>query len=473
MLDKMDENVAGLHPNFRQAVHDVLKQWHLEGGDSSPLQGTFLFRQLYSQGADSGHQVGNRLLLQALQLLEEQFPQEALLLRRSYVNNELDRTLVQDLNIGESTLYRRKDAAVARLTQIVVEMEQAAVEAYRSTMLDRIESASYTHLVGIETHLARLSPVFTSQDSPWLVAFSGMGGIGKTTLAHALVRTLIEEGTVEELGWVTARTQAFHYGVGIAPVEKPTLTTEALFGALAAQLLGDANLTPEQAEPVLRRRLKERPHLIVIDNLETLEDTQELLQMLQQLMNPTRFLLTSRASLYAEPNVFAYPVPELSMEHVLAFIRQEARLRNLTPVVDADDQALQPIYETVGGNPLAIRLVVGQLHVHALDTVLDNLQQARGQKSEALYTYIYRHAWEQLDELSRRALLAMQLVTSFGATAAQLGEISRIEPDDLVDALERLAQLSLIDSSRSLNERRYTIHGLTRTFLREQVLHWQ
>lgn len=49
---------------------------------------------------------------------------------------------------------------------------------------------------------------------------------------------------------------------------------------------------------------------------------------------------------------------------------------------------LRPIYERVGGNPLAIRLVVGQLHVHALDTVLADLLEVRADEASALYSYL-------------------------------------------------------------------------------------
>ena len=66
-------------------------------------------------------------------------------------------------------------------------------------------------------------------------------------------------------------------------------------------------------------------------------------------------------------------------------------------LVAASDETLHPIFETVGGNPLALRLVVGQTTVHALPDVLDALRLARGRTVEQLYTFIYRQAWENLD----------------------------------------------------------------------------
>jgi hypothetical protein len=40
-------------------------------------------------------------------------------------------------------------------------------------------------------------------------------------------------------------------------------------------------------------------------------------------------------------------------------------------------------------------------------------------------------------------------------------------------ALQRLVRLNLVDVRGDHTERRYSIHGLTRTFLHEQVIHWQ
>jgi DNA-binding MarR family transcriptional regulator len=165
----------------------------------------------------------------------------------------------------------------------------------------------------------------------------------------------------------------------------------------------------------------------------------------------------------------------LNAEDALSLVRQEAQMRNLPDLAGADEATLQRIYATVGGNPLALRLVVGQTHIHPLERVLTALQTAQGYRVEQLYHYIYWQAWTQLDTAAQQALLLMPLVTESGgdldyltsmAAAAGLSAIT------VSDALERLVALSLVDSRGGLHERRYTIHALTRTFLQEQVLKW-
>jgi hypothetical protein len=224
---------------------------------------------------------------------------------------------------------------------------------------------------------------------------------------------------------------------------------------------------------VLRPRLKTTPHLIVIDNLETLVDVESLLPTLQDLANPTKFVLTSRKSYYSEPNLYHFPVPELSEPDALRLIRQEATVSNLPVLAASADDVLRPIYQTVGGNPLALRLVVGQIHIHTLESILHDLRSARGQPVEQLYTFIYRQFWDNLDSLSRQVLLVMPLANPQGDDLEYIAEVGDIAVGDLRQALNKLVTLNLVDARGGLNDRRYSIHSLTRTFLQEQIARWQ
>ena len=87
--------------------------------------------------------------------------------------------------------------------------------------------------------------------------------------------------------------------------------------------------------------------------------------------------------------------------------------------------------------------------------------------------YIYRQAWDDLDELARAVFLAMPLVTNRGGTLASLADVTELDTIEVGDVLNRLVALSLVDSRGDLHQRRYTIHRLTRAFLLEQVVAWQ
>ena len=340
-------------------------------------------------------------------------------------------------------------------------------------MLQRLDFVNPEHLVGVECQLATLLPLFQSAQPPWLVVLEGLGGIGKTTLANALLRRLIAERRVDDIGWVSARQQRFSPNGEVQHVAQPALTADQLVEALIKQLLpGLGDSSPQQRLRALQNHLRETPHVIVIDNLETLLDVETLLPTLHQLANPTRFLLTSRESFFGEQTLYHFRLPQLNQADALLLIRQEASWSSLPVLATAPDEALLPIYETVGGNPLALRLVVGQTHLYGLGSILADLNEARSGTIDNFYTYIYWKAWQKLDEAHRRALLAMPLAHPEGDELTYLAELGDLDLDEMRMALNRLVMLNLVNGHGGLNERRYAIHSLTRTFLVKQVGKW-
>ena len=88
-------------------------------------------------------------------------------------------------------------------------------------------------------HQVRLAALLTAPEPPWIILLEGMGGIGKTSLADALVRDLLETAHFADVGWVTARQQLFNLGGSLKPVVTPALTAAALVDALLVQLIAE------------------------------------------------------------------------------------------------------------------------------------------------------------------------------------------------------------------------------------------
>ena len=302
----------------------------------------------------------------------------------------------------------------------------------------RLPPATYTELFGLDKHLAELSAVLLAPHVPWLVSVEGLGGSGKTALAHQLIQQVAGRGgPFVDFGWVSAQQQTLHPGGNIRLLGEPALTADALIAALATQLLEGTGLpvpdATERALAALEARLREAPHLIVVDNLETVTDVETLLPSLARLTGPSKFLLTSREAFPGQAGSYHFSIPELAEQDAIALMRAEARLRNLRHVAEASDTDLRPIYATVGGNPLALRLVTGQLHLLALPQVIENLREARGKRAEDLYRYIYWDAWQRLPPEARDALMLMPLFAGDGADLAAISRVSDLSDDTLVE----------------------------------------
>jgi len=457
-------------------IRQALKQWHSDNSLPSPLAILYLFRKTYNETGRNARHTTNQILLAAMDVLQQTYDRDVQFLQLRFLDQRPINHLANHFNVAESTIYILQRQAIQRLTETVQTLEAQARIEQTHRLMRRLEAATYLDLVGIQAHVDHLLAKLREPHAPWLVAIEGLGGIGKTSLANAIMRTLIEQGVYDDMGWVSARQQHLNLGGAIVTVARPALTTAALAEALVHQLMPEllhANAQHgDELMAKLRTRLKQTPHLIVIDNLETLNDVESLLPALQELANPSKFLLTSRYGLYNAPNIYHFPVPELSETHTLQLIRQEAAISNLPVLAAAPDHDLRPIYTTVGGNPLALRLVIGQTHVYTLESILQHLYDARGQSAENLYTYIYRHAWDNLDATSQDVLLIMPLVNPNGDEMDIISEVGEIEVGLVRNALNQLVTLNLVETRGGLQERRYSIHSLTRAFLHEQVLRW-
>ena len=475
----MPPHPLSLSPNLEQRVHQALSEWYSDAPDPGPLADLAVVQQAQASGGWTARRAAVTVLAAALDRLESTAPQEARLLRRRFVDEAAVFVVARELDLAESTFYKRQRQAIANLASVLAGMETAARGQRSATAATRLPWIDHGRLFGVEPLLRQLGDLLTAAEPPaWIVLLTGLGGQGKTTVARSALEQIVQRAdAVWEVGWVSAQQQSFHPSGVIRPLDAPALTADDLLLALAAQLLPSgavvAPFTSQRALDALQALLGQTPHLVVIDNLETLVDVEALLPTLRRLAGPSRFLLTSRKALPGERDVYHLPVPELGEADALALVRFEAASRNLEAVREAGDADLRPIFETVGGNPLAIKLVVGQLYVLPLPQVVDNLRQARGQKIADLYRYIYWQAWNQLDADAQDVLLGMPVFAQSGADLASIERISEVQGGRLVQALERLAHLSLVNVAGDLWTRRYSIHRLTETFMIREVIRWQ
>lgn len=463
--------------NLQTAVRQLLRNW---SKTTAKIPVPISSLRVFHTAQSDGHQpvvVAQQLIETALAALAHQDSAAAELLTQRFVSGESARNVARQLAVSESQFYVLQNRALAALTNILLEKEAQATREHRLAVEFRLEGLPQQRLFGVEKVQQQLSRAVTAADASWLISVEGLGGLGKTSLADWLARQLIDSPRFFDIIWVGARQESFHPAAGVRQEagEMEALSMETLVDSVLTQLgqLHALNRPAAEKSSLLNRLLKQAPYLIIIDNLETTADYQALIPKLRRLMNPTKFVLTSRVSLHAYSDIVCVPLTELSRADALAFVRHEAERRQLTGITQADDSQLVEIFQVVGGNPLALKLVLGQLNIFSLAQVLDNLKQAQEQKISQLYTYIYWQSWYALSDAGRQALLSLPLAGARGSTLNHLRGVTGLSEADLSQALDELKALSLVDVSGGLEERRYSIHRLTETFLLTEVTQWQ
>ena len=461
---------------IEEQVLTLLKEWDHSGASTALAWADFqLIQNIRLEQSLDDQQAVRALVRYMLARLKEEHPALADMLERRFHKGEMIDEIGSHHHWAVATTYRKQGQAIAKLAKLIREGEMEARTLAAGTAQSRLPALPSQQLFGVENALTRLGALVHDSESQ-LILVDGIGGIGKTALAHALMHEELIQRQFVDFGWISAQQRAFDADAlpGSLAQSRPALTATALIEALAAQLITGHNFfSSTQAAQALAQRLRLSPHLIVIDNLETVVDVESLLPTLSRLAGVSKFILTSRESLRGQAGVHHFPVPELDEADALALVRYEARRHNVPHVADAADRDLAPLFAAVGGNPLALRLVAGQLHLLTIAQVVEDLHEARGRRAEALYSYIYRQAWMRLEADEQDTLLLMPLFAQSGADLETIIGLSDLDRGVLVGALHTLAQLNLVNVGGTLHSRRFSIHRLTESFLRKEVIRWQ
>ena len=366
--------------------------------------------------------------------------------------------------------YKVRKRGRARVVEILWEEEQEERAAWQGQLVSYLPQPTYDRYIGGEQRIAEVRRLLFGEQGASIVAIEGAGGLGKTALAREIVRRLAEEEQAMGVGWVSAQQVVFTLSGEIVSAKRPALTEEQMVSDLVNQLdiKGATRLGLPQAKQALIKQLHTVPHLIVVDNLETCPDLDSLLPLLKQLAGrKSRFLLTTRESLLYDNAIRTWPLPALHLEEARALLLHYAT-SGVRAELEAAPQEVEAIFEVVGGNPLALRLVVGQCAHSSLSDILGSLSAATG-RADRLYDYLFTALWERLEPAVRTVLLVMPLVCRTGATLAEIVEIHGTDEATVSAALEQLRLRNLVDRIGDLRQPRYTIHNLTNSFLLAQL----
>lgn len=457
--------------NFRKRIKAGLSGWYKNSETPESLLSEFqLVRQALNDTKNSLQLrfLTNKTLQEGIKALETRNEKSADILQRRFRDNDTIRQVAVSLNLSEDQVNRRQRDAIGELSEVLWEQERILREKTIVELEQTLPVATYKELFGFDDIVDDIVEKLIDPKSVGVVAITGIGGIGKTSLADAVTRAAIRCFYFEKVIWLR---------VDPATISGASVTPQLILDVLSVDLI--RKLLPELTEPLMREQryqrirylLKQKPRLIVIDNVETDADTGMLMQHLNDWAGASKFLVTTRTRLTGQTLTLSYPLTELPKIDAMHLIASQAQLTGL-PDFSADaENVIDDIYSVTGGNPLALKLVVSLVAFMSLDHVLANLRQGgKDDDVEGIYMRVYRQAWMTLKEDARELLQAMPLVGEEGGEVEQLQAISELNSMTIWAAITDLVNRSLIEVRGNYRKRRYGVHRLTTTFLQTEII---
>ncbi len=245
-----------------------------------------------------------------------------------------------------------------------------------------LPARSCNTFVGREEEITRLLKLLSPTHSAHLISVDGIGGVGKTTLVLEAAYCCLHASEKHEafLGMPTFDTiiftsakQSYLMPFGLLPSLAPKRTLQDIFRQMA-RILDELDITgvsfEEQLE-LIKEALSCQRTLLIVDNLETVENQQDILAFLHELPPSVKAIITTREQILFVP-VRLTSMPE---SDGLCLIKHEAQEKG----VSLSDQDSQILYKGTGGIPVAITYSIGQLaNGYSMKEVLGRISEPRG-----------------------------------------------------------------------------------------------
>lgn len=377
----------------------------------------------------------------------------AFLVQHCYESGRVDREWAQKL-LNQANYLDKKSL----LQQIYPVRDQVDIEGQPQSALHNLPRPEHTQFFGREAELTRLMRLLSPEYGAHLISIDGIGGVGKTALIIEMAyRCLCSSNKFshtasapkfDAIVFASAKSLRLSSN-GILTVHQSQRTLSDIFRVIAHVLnLDIVKTSVEEQFQLVWTALGHQQTLLIVDNLETLENPQDVLSFLFETPQSVKVVVTTRERVAFSP----IHLDSLLERDAIQLIRYEAEQKG----VDLNDRQVLELYRSSSGIPAAIVYAIGRIAVgHYIDIVIDQLASASGEVA----SYCFRQSVESIRSSAAYSLLMARSMFPKSPTKEALAYVAGLQGDLITahNGLTQLQKLSLV----SQGDNRYRILPLT------------
>ena len=326
--------------------------------------------------------------------------------------------------------------------------------------------------VGRENELEVLIENLSPASRAYVLSITGVGGVGKSSLAIEVARKCIKLCLFDAVIWSSTKKEIL-IGNKIREDKFVESNLDGLVSKIIEVLDPElSNNLPSTQQQIAKAKqlLSTNKALLIVDNMETVDDENVRL-FIEEIPSPSKALITDRRSVQSSK---AVQLLELSKQDSLEIIKKQCQFHDL----QLDGKQQEYLAEMIGGIPLATKWAVGQIasqhwDINMLSTHLtDN-------KEKPILDFLFKNSYLKLSANSKSIISTLALLP-VPVTGELLAQYNEINENDAKDSLSQLLQYALISKNEDVDPKapasffipllkhRYRLLPLTKNFLAQQ-----
>ncbi len=300
----------------------------------------------------------------------------------------------------------------------------------------------------------------------FLVAISGIGGVGKSALAIKTTRNIIESKSdmFSFIIWVSAK-KTYLTPEGVVSETQIFSNLLQLFDVIL-KITGFTEYlksTFKVKKEATLQILSMDSFLIIVDNFETVLNPHEFLEFFEEVgdsCDNSKIIITTRHQLGSSEKII--DLKEFSFNEYEDFtnylLTDKFKINEKCSSKD-----VRTLYELTGGLALATEFFVGQINKHnSLDKILKKVNSQEISK-ESILEFSFKESFELLNIEEKKVLFSISLLDN--PTLNNVCFLTSFDEFHVEEIVGRLKNLSFLNKNIISEEIKYSILPLTKTFL--------